>query len=307
MFKMISIVVPTYNASRHIERNIRNLLSNVPKNTEIIVVDDGSTDSTVSILKRFKKIKLITRKHTSPAKVRNVGWRRVKGDIVIFLDSDCYVTKNWFKEMTNSLKEKDIIAVSGVYLTKQKKLISQYIQHQITYRQSRVKKYTDNLASYSLAVKKKFLVKVGGFPEVYKIASAEDTELSYKLKRFGKFILNKKAKVYHNHSESIEKYLKKQFNHGRYRVLLYRRGNPVGDKYADFKILSQPILAFLSLFSILNPYFLFFLVGLIILQLTEIKTKLNEWEFVLFSMITGTIRAYVWMLGMIQGVLEFGT
>ena len=301
---MISIVIPTYNASKYIERNIHNLLSNIPKNTEVIFVDDGSTDSTVSILKRFKRIKLIARKHTSPAKVRNVGWRKARGDIVIFLDSDCYVTKNWFKEMTKPFKEKKVIAVSGVYLSKQKKLISRYIQRQIAYRQSRVKKYTDNLASYSLAVKRKFLVKVGGFPEIYKIASAEDTELSYKLKKFGKFILNKKAKVYHNHSEIIEKYLKKQFNHARYRVLLYRRENPIGDKYADFKILSQPILAFFSLFSILNPYFLFFLVALFFIQLTEVKNVLNEWKFVLFSIVIGTVRAYVWMLGMIRGVLD---
>jgi len=236
--------------------------------------------------------------------VRNVGWRKAKGDIVIFLDSDCHVTKNWFKEMIRPLKEKNVIAVSGIYLSKQKKLISCYIQHQIAYRQSKVKKYTDNLASYSLAVKRRFLVRVGGFPEVYKIASAEDTELSYKLKKFGKFVLNKKARVYHNHSESIKKYLKKQFNHARYRILMYRRGNPIGDKYADFKILSQPILAFLSLFSVLNPYFLFFVGTLIIMQLAEVKDTLNKWKFVLFSMITGTVRAYVWMLGMIQGVLD---
>ena len=303
---MISIVVPTYNASKYIEKNIHNLLSNVPKNTEIIVVDDGSTDSTVSILKKIKNIKLIARKHTSPAKVRNIGWRKAKGDIVVFLDSDCYITKNWLKEMIKHFKEKNVIAVSGVYLSKQNKLISRYIQYQIAYRQSKVKKYTDNLASYSLAVRRESLVKVGGFPEVYKIASAEDIELSYKLKKFGRFILNKKAKVFHHHSESIKKYLKKQFNHARYRVLLYRRGNQIGDKYAGFRILSQPILAFLSLLSILNPYFLFFLGWLIIIQLIEIKMKLNEWKFVLFSTIIGVIRAYVWMLGMIQGILEFG-
>ena len=301
---MISIVIPTYNASKYIERNIRNLLLNVPKNTEIIVVDDGSTDNTVSILKRFKNIKLITRKHSSPAKVRNVGWKKASGNIVVFLDSDCYVTKNWLKEMIKPLKEKNVIAVSGVYLSKQKKLISCYIQHQTIYRQSKVKKYTDNLASYSLAVNKEFLVKIGGFPEVYTSASAEDTELSYKLKKFGKFVLNRRAKVYHNHSESIKKYLEKQFNHARYRVLLYRRRNPIGDKYVGLKILSQPMFAFLSLFSFVNLYFLFFLVGLIVIQLAEIKSKLNEWKFVLFSTVIGVIRSYVWMIGMIRGILD---
>jgi len=267
-------------------------------------VDDGSTDSTVSILKRFKNIKLIIRKHTSPAKVRNVGWRKAKGDIIIFLDSDCYVTKNWFKEMLKPLKEKNVIAVSGTYLSDQRELIARYIQHQTIYRQSKIKKYTDNLASYSLAVKRNFLKRVGGFPEIYKSASAEDTELSYKLKKFGKFVLNKKAKVWHYHSDSVIKYLKKQFNHARVRILLYRRGNTIGDKYADLKILSQPILAFLSLFSFLNPYFLLFLLILIIIQLTEIKTKLCELKFVLFSMVIGVARAYVWMLGMLRGILD---
>lgn len=301
---MISVIIPTYNSSKYIEKNIKNLLNNIPKNTEIIVVDDGSTDNTTSILKNFKKIKVIKRKHISPAKVRNVGWEKACGNIVIFLDSDCFVTKNWFKEMIKPFSEKDVIAVSGVYISKQKKLISRYIQHQTIFRQSKARKYTDNLASYSLAIKKNSLIKVGGFPEAYLSASAEDTELSYRLKKFGKFILNKKAKVYHNHSESIREYMKKQFNHARHRILLYRRGNPIGDKYAGFEILSQPILAFLSLLSLFNPYFLLIILLLFGIQLAETEISTSNWKFILFSIVIGLVRAYVWMFGMIRGVLD---
>jgi len=305
-----SIVVPAYNSEAYIESNLMHLVANIPDMVEIIVVDDGSTDETVATVRNFifsekrKKIKLIEREHTCPASVRNAGWKKARGDIVIFLDSDCKVTEDWYEEMLKPFKEKGVIAVSGVYISNQKNMISKYIQEQTMFRQSRAKKFTDNLATYSLAVKKKFLEKVDGFPEDYPMASAEDTEFSYDLRKHGKFILNRKAKVYHRHSESVKKYLKKQFTHAKFRVLLYKRGNPVGDKYAGIETLAQPFLAFLSLFAFIHPAFAFFFGLLLALQMYEIRPTL-DFGFFAFSVSMGVVRAYVWFIGMIWGVIEF--
>jgi GT2 family glycosyltransferase len=306
-----SIVIPTYNSARHIYKNLTILAEYIQDVVEIIVVDDGSTDDTVDEVKEFIKdserrnIKIIEMEHTSPAYERNVGWNEAKGDIVIFLDSDCLVTENWFDEMIKPFKEKDVIAVSGVYLSNQKKFISRYIQEQVKYRQDKIKKYTDNLATYSLAVRKKFLEMVNGFPEDYPSASCEDTEFSYRLRKYGKFVINEKAKVYHQHDESITKYLKKQFNHAKFRVLMFKRGNPVGDKYAGLEIMIQPLLAFISIFYPLNNFFVLFFGGLIALQVVETKSILEDFRFYFFSIIIGIIRAYVWLAGIIWGFVEF--
>jgi len=309
---MVSIIVPTYNSERYIYSNLANLIENIPDVVEIIVVDDGSIDNTVEDVKDFisseekrGKIFLIEKEHKNPASVRNAGWKGAKGDIVIFLDSDCSVTENWYEEMLKPFKEKDVVAVSGVYLSKQKKFIARYIQDQTAYRQSKTKKYTDNLATYSLAVKKESLKKVGGFPENYPHASCEDTEFSYKLRKYGKFVLNKKAKVFHKHEENIMKYLKKQFIHAKYRILMFKRGNPVGDRYAGLEVMIQPFFAFLSFLFPLNPMFLTSFGALIYLQMREIEKMMDEFPFILFSTIIGTIRAYVWLFGMIFGSIEF--
>jgi len=306
-----SIVIPTYNCEDFIEENLSHLVKNIQDVVDIIIVDDGSTDYTVSVVQNFiyktegKYIQLIENEHKNPASARNTGWKEVKGDVVIFLDSDCKVTKKWYEEMLAPFKEKNIVAVSGVYLSNQKKLIARYIQQQTGYRQSKTEKYTDNLATYSLAVKKEFLKKVDGFPEDYPSASCEDTEFSYKLRKYGKFVLNRKAKVIHHHEENIIKYFKKQFNHAKYRVLMLKRKNPVGDKYAGVDILVQPFLAFVSLLFPFNNFFLFFFGSILVLQIMELEGSLDEFSFFLFSMIIGTIRAYVWLFGMIFGVLKF--
>lgn len=303
-----SIVIPTYNCEGYIKNNLMNLDDYIPKNTELILVDDGSSDNTPKIITDFKKnrknTKVFLNNHINPATQRNFGWMKSRCDIVIFLDSDCQITKDWFEEMIKPFSEKNIIAVSGVYKSDQKKLIARFIQRDIENRQNKIRKYTDNLASYSLAIRMRFLKMVRGFPEIYPKASCEDTELSYNLNTLGKFVLNKNAIVYHRHSESVIKYFKKQFDHAKYRILLYKRGNKIGDKYAGFDTIIQPILAFISLFPIFSltvyiaPLFLF------ADQLTGIG-KLNFTEQ-LFSVSIGFLRAYVWLAGIIWGVIEFG-
>jgi glycosyltransferase involved in cell wall biosynthesis len=304
-------VIPTYNSEEKIDWNLKELVKTIPKSTEIIVVDDGSSDNTTQTVHNFiyyhpeNKMKLIEKEHTNPANTRNEGWKEAEGDMIIFLDSDCTATKNWYTEMLKPFEEKDVIAVSGVYLSKQKEYISRYVHEQTEMRQNKVEKYTDNLATYSLAIKKEMLKKVGGFPEIYPTSSCEDTEFSYKLRKYGKFILNKKAKVYHHHKNNIRGYLKKQFQHAKYRVLLYKRKNPVGDKYAGFSVMAQP---FMALFSILLfpflPYSSFIFIWLLlVIQIRE--TRSNEFKFYLFSVTIGMIRAYVWLFGMGIGVIEF--
>ena len=305
-----SIVIPTYNCEDYIEVNLTRLICLIPKNAEIIIVDDGSTDDTIKIIKRLKsstirKMKLIRMEHTSPAHERNIGWRESKNDIVIFLDSDCAIGGDWYEEMLDPFREKDVVAVSGVYITDQDQFISRYIQEQTAYRQGKVTKYTDNLATYSLAVKKEFLEKAGGFPEDFPHASCEDTEFSYKLRKFGKFVLNRDAIVVHKHSESVMEYLKKQFTHAKYRIFMYKRGNPVKDNYTDWKILIQPFIALVSLFffSFYDAFMVFF-GSLFAMQVDEI-CNIEDFKFYVFSTFIGIVRAYVWLAGMMWWFIEF--
>jgi glycosyltransferase involved in cell wall biosynthesis len=87
----ISVVIPTYNRANLIEQSIQSVLSQTYDDYEIIVVDDGSLDDTLSKLKKYEnKINLFCQPHQGGggAQARNLGISKARGQFVAFLDSD---------------------------------------------------------------------------------------------------------------------------------------------------------------------------------------------------------------------------
>jgi len=85
----ISAIVPTYNRAGVIAQAIDSILSQVPAPDEVLVVDDGSTDDTASVLAQYgDKIRVLTQPNGGAAAARNHGIREARGDWLAFLDSD---------------------------------------------------------------------------------------------------------------------------------------------------------------------------------------------------------------------------
>lgn len=103
---LVSIITPTYNSAKYISETIRSVQNQTYTNWEMILVDDGSIDQTVEIIKDFAKddsrIKLfIQAQNGGPAKARNKGIENVAGTFMTFLDADDI----WMPEfITNSIK-----------------------------------------------------------------------------------------------------------------------------------------------------------------------------------------------------------
>jgi GT2 family glycosyltransferase len=89
--KLVSVVIPTYNRVHVLERAIESVLSQTYSNYEIIVVDDGSTDSTkAAIAQSYGNVRLLSIPHSGVSKARNRGIMDADGKWVAFLDSDDY-------------------------------------------------------------------------------------------------------------------------------------------------------------------------------------------------------------------------
>ena len=83
-----SVIIPTFNRAKVISRAIDSVLNQTYKNFELIVVDDGSTDNTQEILKKYDQIKIMTQENQGVSSARNSAIQISIGEWICFLDSD---------------------------------------------------------------------------------------------------------------------------------------------------------------------------------------------------------------------------
>lgn len=114
---MFSIVVPAYNAAQFINRSIDSILRQKDENFEIIVVDDGSEDDTIDIIKNIinDKIRVVSQKNTGVSGARNTGISMAKGDYICFLDADDVYYENHLSVLHEMIIEnpEEVFFVTG--------------------------------------------------------------------------------------------------------------------------------------------------------------------------------------------------
>lgn len=256
----ISVIIPCYNAEKTILRTLEALDRQTVKGFEVILVDDGSSDSTVSVAKSFNpknfKLAVLAEKHSGPAAQRNRGAEKAKGEILLFTDSDCVPDNDWIREMTSPFSDESIAGVSGAYRTlNNDKIIARFEGYEIEKRHAKMarQRYVDFIGSFSAGYRKNIFQKFGGFNTDFKRADAEDPELSFKIAKAGyKMVFNPKAVVAHPHVATLKKFWRQKFSRGFWRVLLYKKHPEKmrGDSYTGKEV--QLSLVFLAgfLFSI---------------------------------------------------------
>lgn len=98
----VSIIIPVYNSEHFIKDTLDSVFKQTYKDFEVIVVDDGSTDSTYSLLKRYgNRIVLLRKQNGGPASARNLGIKHSTGKYICFLDSDDLWTPNKLQDQVN--------------------------------------------------------------------------------------------------------------------------------------------------------------------------------------------------------------
>ena len=112
MNELISIIVPIYNVELFLEKCLTSLVHQTYENTEIILVDDGSTDNSLYIANKFKEkypnIKLFHKKNEGLGLTRNYGLKYANGEYIVFVDSDDYLDVSFCETMYSNLKKHDL-------------------------------------------------------------------------------------------------------------------------------------------------------------------------------------------------------
>ncbi|QQG41192.1 MAG: glycosyltransferase [Candidatus Woesebacteria bacterium] len=192
----ISICITTLNEEDSVERLLDSLLMQSKKPDQIIIVDGGSQDKTVEIIRHYQKkdgrIKLLVEK-CSRARGRNLGVEIAIGEIVLMTDAGCVASPDWVKNIVSPFENAGVDVVAGFY-----KMVSNnfFQKAESVFLGTRPNDFDVNFlpSTRSIAFTKQIWEKVGGFPESVK-GAAEDTIFNYKLLKAGARISRMKNAV----------------------------------------------------------------------------------------------------------------
>ncbi|HCG5284341.1 glycosyltransferase [Vibrio parahaemolyticus] len=167
----ISVVIPVYNVENYIEQCLKSVLSQSLKEIEVIVVDDGSPDNSVDIIKYYQRfdprIKLIQKENGGLSSARNRGFEAASGQYVHFLDSDDYICQGMYESLYQHALDNDLDIVKSnlgfmqdVYPVKKPSLPNKPVFNFYDCPQ-----YMEFISPCASIYKRKFLEKTSLFPE----------------------------------------------------------------------------------------------------------------------------------------------
>lgn len=233
-YPFVSIVVPVYNAEATLSLCLESIQAiDYPKDKfEVLVVDNGSTDNSIQIARKFGATVLFETSIKSSYAARNKGIAAAKGDLIAFTDADCIVTPTWLKHLVKEWDDESIGCFAGEIEAHQpRNFIEIFSDRQGMLRQKGTLSctYLPYTQTANSAYRRDVFEKVGLF--IPEMTSGGDGEISWRMqKQLGlgiKFI--PEALVYHKHRTSLT---------GLYRQFQkYERGKLLWHKhYPDYEL-----------------------------------------------------------------------
>lgn len=261
---LISVIVNTKNEQKNLESCLRAVKSqNYPaEDTEIIIVDNFSTDQTKEIAEKFTE--KIFDQGPERSSQKNFGVQKSRGEWFLHLDADMTLSENVLRECVEKIsRHKDAVALYIPEIIRGEKFFSKVRRFERSF-------YNGTVIDGARFLKKSAFEKIGGFDE--KLYACEDWDLDKRLKKIGNFDIIE-SPLYHNESEfCLRKYLaKKSYYSKNFNIYIEKWGENDPDIKKQFgfwyrffgvftengkwkKLLRHPILT-------AGMYFLRFLVG----------------------------------------------
>ena len=312
----VSVVVPVYNGESTIRECLDSTIAlDYPREKlEIITVDDGSTDKTVSILKSYP-VNFVQKEHGGYPSTMNVGIKDARGDVVLIVDSDTYVEQDYLTKILEEFEDKKVGIVSGYVATKPNaKFWARIVGFESEDRYDQMKsKYVDFITSTCTAYRREVFNQVGLFNEELKRGSDED--LAQRASEAGwKIVLRKDALCYHDWVSSVKRYFKKQMANGIYEInnflrhpeLLRGREQHPPSLYIPMLLTSVVFLAPVWLLLGVVWVSLLAFLGLVLYhtpQTIRIIKKQGDWSMLLFPVVFN-LRYVAWICGIGIGLIR---
>ncbi len=193
---LISIVIPAFNEEHFLARTLASVARQDYKNFEVIVVDNNSTDKTAHIALRGGA-KVVFETRAGVAYARQKGFECARGEIIATTDADTILPENWLSKIAAKFSAKrNVVAYGGLYKLVSGPLLTRMLFPRGAYYAWKLEKRWTGcwiLPGANMAVLKNVFLKSGGFNTNLKMG--EDGELSKKLSRYGKVVLDKKLIV----------------------------------------------------------------------------------------------------------------
>ena len=218
-----SVVVCAYNAEVTLRECLVSLDAVDYPDLEVIVVDDGSSDSTAAIAADFPQFITISQENRGLSAARNVGAEQATGEVIVYTDADCVVDPNWLRLLVQAMHDQNVVAIGGPNITPKSDGWSAQCVSVSPGNPSHVMlddHYAEHIPGCNMAFRRDVLLDLGGFDPQYRTAG-DDVDFCWRLLDEGwKIGYASGAFVWHHRRESVQAFLKQQIGYGRAETLL---------------------------------------------------------------------------------------
>ncbi len=291
----VSIIIPAYNEEEFLQALLESINQHVEVPVEVIVVDNGSTDNTLTIAEKFNCITVNMGKKSFPSVVRNAGVLESTGDYLVFLDADIVITKQWADELKllierpETLTEKFITGAS-YHISQEPSWIEKYWFEPLS------KKKKTYINGGNIVTTLSVFNIINGFDET--LETGEDVDFCVRASNNGiNVILNDKWKVFHEgFPKTIRAFIKRESWHGKGDLLNLKRFISSKIAIASVIFLLLHLMLILSVFFDNTAIFNMISISLIILLCYLRSAKdipMNNIQQIFFT----TLISYIYFLG----------
>jgi glycosyltransferase involved in cell wall biosynthesis len=254
---IVSVIIPAKNEEKFIGQCIDSILNiDFPREKfEVILVDNGSTDSTLSIA-RSRDVVILEKHEGTISGLRNLGALRSSGSVLVFIDADCTVERDWLKRAEFYFEQETIVCFGSAPTIPANATWVQQTWLIVREKSNEIEEVSW-LESMNMFVRKEIFIQIGGFNE--KLITCEDVDISYRLAQKGKILSDKGIRaVHHGEAKDLKEFYKKE----RWRS----KSNYRGFSQHDFHLGELPSL-------IMPIYYGFSLIcAILFLLLTQFKS-----------------------------------